>query len=210
MTISRALRLYLRSNTHLAIAAVAVLGAIAAGIATGGIVAPVLVAAGYLVTSIILLFSRAGAREIVREQEEINDESAEAGIERTAVLRNRLAALRIPDPAVAKAVERITLIAGELIEEERRQGRYVPQIRAGLGEALEAYAAYLHHLDDESSRRRYGDLRAADDGAGPDPQTQVIRILSTITSRLAETGASELPSRKVLRDLDVLEELEEQ
>ena len=203
MNTQKAFKLFIRSNTHIALAAVSLFGAVVFGLITSGLLVPILVVVGYLGTGSILFFSRVGAKEIVREQEEIYDDGAMRGIDETVTLRRRLSVLRIDDPEVAMAIGRISLISDRLIEEERARNKYVPQVKGALEEAAGVCTAYLGELDAASTSRRY---------RGSDPETatasgRATALLTDIANRLEEIGASELPDKKALSDFDVLEEI---
>ncbi len=213
MNTLHAVKLFIRSNTHIALAAVSLVGAVVLGFITAGILAPIFVIIGYVGTSTILFFSRLGAKEIVREQEEIFDEGAMREIEVTATLRRRLSVLRIDDPEVAKAIGRISLISGRLIEEEQAQKKYVPQVKGALEEATGVCTAYLDELDAESTSRRYRvrtrgiDGEQAEMSEAGSPANRAVKLLGGIADRLEEIGASELPGVKASSDFDVIEEM---
>jgi hypothetical protein len=95
----------------------------------------------------LVLLSKSGARAILREQNREREEHDAACLEETARQRKRLVALRIENPEVKAAVERLALVAGLYLDFCTKGGARDPVVEDAVQRAAEAVDGYLH-LDD--------------------------------------------------------------
>lgn len=151
------LLLYLRSNLNIGIATTA-----AALIILSFLFAPAygpgtlaLTAAAYLVVTVLLLFSRKGAAEIVGEEEEDRGKALKEKIAHYAELRERLAVLRLGDEEVRKALEYFLLASGEYLAACRELSSRSPAADAEIEKVLDVCQIFLGESDESSSEKRY-------------------------------------------------------
>jgi hypothetical protein len=203
MDIRKAVILYLRSNTNLVLAAAAICGIAAAVIAVAPPLVPAAIAAAYLVVSTGILFSKRGAEEIVKEQEEIHTLTAVERIQSAKKTRDRLAYLRIADPFVKKELDYFVLIAGQIIEESEAQRRFHPAIAGELGDVMTACNRYLKTADSLALQDRYETGKTTKRDA---TAVKTAEFIKRSAQQLLELKRSEFPGP---HDIDTLREIDE-
>lgn len=220
MKIGRAVLLFLRSNTHLALLALYIAAMLAALFLTRGTAAPAALTVGYAAGAALLFLSRRGAAEIVHERNEDVDREQERRVAVAADLRERIARLRIADRDVAGAREEFLLLSGRFIEACREQRRYVPQGVHEIELVLENCDSYLRALDEASIRRRYA-RGAAAPSAGPDAgalgntddsaqriAARTRELIAASSARIRRLNREDLGRGLALEDMDTRGELE--
>lgn len=201
MKIGKALRLFLRSNTHLTVLAVYIAALLASVILLEGAAIPAALTVAYGAGATALFFSRRGAAEIVREREEDATREASGKIAAAAEMRDTIARLRIGEKEIAGELERFLLFSGELLESSERSGRYVPLAVHEIEQVLGICRSYLTALDRLSSRSRYPGKRAPVEpaDAGPvdgDPnaalKNRTLALLRAASDRMDRVNRTEL------------------
>jgi hypothetical protein len=174
------LRWYIRSPLGIA----ALLASIALGLLLGVTGWRASSAAGvalavFLVVSLVAFFSGAGARAAVRERERDASAALNASLAAAAKLRDRISALRIPDPEIQKASSGFSFAFGEYLDACRREGTRDPAADSAAEEVLAALTVYLEEMNGTSVERRF-DLPDAD--PFPDAKGRTLVYLSERTA----------------------------
>lgn len=187
---------------------------VAVGAALAGI-APVLVVASLFlfVTGgelALVLLSKPGAKAILGEQKRERDEHDAERLEETAHLRKRLAMLRIENPEVKAAIDRLVFVAGVYLESCAKGNARDPIVEDAVQHAANAVDGYLHLID----AGRIGSRIESKPSTGPqDLEQKAILSLDGSTRLIAEKIA--LPfgglegNHTVLDAMDGRQELEE-
>lgn len=97
-----------------------------------------------------------GPRQALAAQEAHGRRKRAARLAEAAAVRERIAALRIPDGQVDEAARLVVLAAGEYIDACRREGSDDPLADAAIGEALELVGLFLKEKDEAATERRFG------------------------------------------------------
>ncbi len=210
MNIKKAVILYLRSNTNLVFAAAGLCGITAAVIASASPLVPAAITAAYLLVSTVLLFSKHGAEEIVKEQEEVHTLDAVERIQAAKKLRDRLARLRIPDPLVKKELDYFVLITGQILEASETQRRFQPAVTGELEDVLQACTYYLKTADSQALQDRYEQTEEGSKGDGEqsiaETAVKTADFIRRSARQLLELKRSEFPGP---HDIDTLREIDE-
>ncbi len=121
-------------------------GAALAGIAPVLVVAPlfVFVTGGELA---MILLSKSGAKAILAEQKRERDEHDAECLEETARQRKRLAMLRIENPEVKAAIDRLVFVAGVYLESCAKGNARNPIVEDAVQNAAKTVDGYLHLID---------------------------------------------------------------
>jgi len=184
-------------------------GAALAGIAPVLVVVPlfVLVTGGELA---LALLSKPGAKAILGEQERERKEHDVDRLEETARLRKRLAMLRVENPEVKAAVERLVLAAGLYLESCAKGNERDPLVEEAVQNAVATVDGYLHLSDAGRIRAR---IDSEHGNTWQDLEQKTILSLDTSTRLIGEKLA--LPfggiegNHTVLDAMDGRQELEE-
>jgi hypothetical protein len=110
----------------------------------------------YAALTFAIFFSRRGAAEIVRENEEDRLAKVRARIARFEHLRDRISVLRLGDERIGKAIEYFLQESGSYLEKCRELSTYSPQANERIERVLEICQVFLGERDEESTGRRYG------------------------------------------------------
>ncbi len=202
--------LYFRSRLSAALAlAGAALVVLALVFLRGRSLVPILcIAILYAVLTILLFFSRRGAREIVKEEEEDHLAKVRQKIASLAELRERISVLRLGDERISKAIEYFLQESGAYLQKCRELATYSPVANEKIERALEICQVFLGERDEESTGRRYGVPGAADapteevaEGFARDIQdcARIIRE-RTVEDLLGGSGAERLEITKELEE----------
>ena len=135
------------------------------------------------VTGILSLAAGWGPRQALAAQESQARRARAGRLAEAAAVRERIAALRIPDGQVAEAANLVVLAAGEYIEACRREGSDDPLADAAIGEALELVGLFLKEKDEAATERRFG---LGDADPFPDAQGRVASALKEKAAALRE------------------------
>lgn len=118
---------------------------------------PVLgIVVAYAIVTVILFFSRQGAREIVRENQEARQARIRQKISAMEQLRQRISVLRLGDERISKAIEYFLQESGSYLEKCRELASYSPLANERIERVLEICQVFLGERDEESTGRRYG------------------------------------------------------
>lgn len=202
--------LYLRSRLSAALAiAGAALVALSLVFLPGRSLVPILcVVIAYSVVTVILFFSRRGARAIVEEQEEDRQARIRQKIASLAEVRDRVSVLRLGDERVSKALEYFLQESGTYLEKCKELGSYSPQANERIERVLEICQVFLGERDEEATGRRYGVPGSAD---APNEQTAegFARDIQDCARAIRERTVQELLGGSDAERLEIMKELEE-
>jgi hypothetical protein len=134
-------------------------------------------------TGLVSLAAGWGPRQALAAREAWAGRARAARLAEAAAVRERIAALRIPDGEVAEAARLVALAAGEYIDACRREGSDDPLADAAIGEALELVGLFLKEKDEAATERRFG-LDDAD--PFPDARGRVAAALKGKAAMLRE------------------------
>ena len=150
--------LYLRSRLSIALAATgAALVVLSLALLRGQSLIPVaVIAIVYAVVTALVFFSRSGAREIVREDDEDRLAMVRRKITHFEELRERISVLRLGDERISKAIEYFLQESGVYLEKCRELTSYSPLANERIERVLEICQVFLGERDEESTGRRYG------------------------------------------------------
>ncbi len=162
----------------------------------------------------VSLSTKNGLRFLLNRKD--GDESEAAGklLAEAAEARKSMAALRLPDPALSKARDRLVLEAGKFLEDSERRlsdrrvetqslPLYDPEAIQAILDARPVLDAVLHELDETASERRFG---AEDAHPVQNPVERAIAVLEDKTRDILR-GRDRI---RGLPDLSVQLEIEEE
>lgn len=144
------------------------------------------VAAGFglvAATGILSLAAGWGPRQALAAQEAQAGRARAGRLAQAAAIRERIAALRIPDGQVGDAARLVVLAAGEYIDACRREDSDDPLADAAIGEALEVVGLFLKEKDEAATERRFG---LGDADPFPDAEGRVAASLREKAATLRE------------------------
>lgn len=110
----------------------------------------------YITTTIVILFSKKGAKEILNEQEEDRVKKMNKVITKYREMRDRIAFLRIGDDAVQNMVEYFLLVSGNYFNKCRELVSYSPEANRKIEQVMELCQIYLEEYDERLTEKRYG------------------------------------------------------
>ncbi len=205
MPVRRPFRLYLRSRLNIGVsigAAVLVLLAIAL-LRPFALIPVLVIVLGYAALTFILFFSRAGAREIVTEEEEDLAARVRAKIDAVAAVRERIAVLRLGDERMAKAIELFLQESGTYLEKCRQLVSYSPLANDRIQRVLDICQVYLGEKDESSTARRYEMPSGEADPPGA-LASDIRECASVIRARITEDllGVSDRDRLSIMKDLE--------
>jgi hypothetical protein len=201
--------LYLRSrlNLRLSLAAAGLLILTIALLRRNAFLPSLAVVIGYVTVSGLLYFSRAGARQVVAEEDEDQDARVKLKIDAVAATRERIAVLRVGDERVASALEFFLQESGAYIEECRRQRTYSPVANERVQRVLTICQVWLGERDEAATARRYdqaapGGVAPAD--AAPALAADIKECAATVRARITEDllGTSDAERLAITKELD--------
>jgi hypothetical protein len=202
--------LYLRSRLSAALAiAGAALVALSLVFLPGRSLVPILcVVIAYSVATVILFFSRRGARAIVEEEEEDRQARIRQKIASLSEVRDRVSVLRLGDERLSKALEYFLQESGTYLEKCRELGSYSPQANERIERVLEICQVFLGERDEEATGRRYGVPGSAD---APNGQTTegFARAIQDCARLIRERTVQDLLGGSDAERLEITKELEE-
>jgi hypothetical protein len=146
----------MRSVPGLTSLAVGILGGFGVGMMGGPLLG---VLAGLVVTVVLAalwLTSGLGPRMVVADREHRDWIAGQERLTAARTKQRRLAALRIPDPEVRKALDLVALQAGLFLAACGKARLRDPLAEDAIAESLELADLYLKELDDASTERRFG------------------------------------------------------
>jgi hypothetical protein len=172
--------------------------ALAAGAAARLIGLSLPVAALLSAATLALLFAAAlvsgfGQRAAVAENDREALARAGARLAEAAEARRHLAALRLPEPEVAKARDLVVLEAGRFVEDCQRAGTYDPEGVEAVLDSLALIDAWLKEADESSVEKRF-DL--ADANPFPDAAkrtAEALRAKAALVSARRAAASGEIP-----------------
>ncbi len=183
------------------------IGAVFTGLASGGaalflgggpLLAAAAAAGAFALVVAAALASGAAQRAASAELEREGAAKAAGRLADARRLRDRLAALRIARPEVAKARDLVVLESGSFIEECGRAGSYDPVGAAAIEESLGLIDAWLKEADASAIERRF-DLPDAD--PIPDAAGRVAAALrekaAAIAAGRSRVSGGTLPSDRI-------------
>ncbi len=187
---------FLRSPLGLAVLAVD--AGLAAALAVTGILAPPMAGLAFLLLAclsvLVLLQTRWGATAVVAEKDREREERDARILGGLAAARKRLSLLRIADPTVASALERLVYAAGKYLEAAVRGLDRDPAAEDAVLGAVEAIDDYLALEDARSSGRRFrGGGERAERGDGEAQEAG--NVLAERTGRALSAAAEEIERR---------------
>jgi hypothetical protein len=162
----------------------------------------------YAVVTVILFFSRQGARAIVKEEEEDRQAKVRQKIAFMAELRERISVLRLGDESISRAIEYFLQESGSYLEKCRELASYSPLANERIQRVLEICQVFLGERDEEATGRRYGVPGSADapnvetvEGFARDIQ-DCARVIKerTVEDLLGGSGAERLEITKELEE----------
>jgi hypothetical protein len=210
MELKRAIFLFLRSNTHLAVLIVYICSLLASVFLTQGGAVPAVLTVGYLTAATVLFFTRRGAQEIVHEQEEDRNRAISEKIEKAQETRGRLSYLRIPDEDVKNAIEAFLLVSGEYLEACRSKGTYLPQGFHEIEKTFETCESYYQAIDDISSSSRYRfDDKKQTEAEAEGVKNTTLELIRSSTDRLRQLSKDGLRSYGGGEELNTHKDMDE-
>ena len=147
-------------------------------------------AAGYIISTIALIFSKRGVDEIVHERGEDVERLRLAKNTAAVETRARLARMRIPHADVRQAIEYFLLVSGNILAAAGAQKRYLPQTTDAIDDVLGICSSYMESLESASISSRYG---AAAEKTVEDTVAETARRIRFAAERLDELRKIELP-----------------
>lgn len=120
------------------------------------VIVPVGIFIFYIVVTIVILFSKQGAKEILNEQEEDRVKKVNKVITQYREMRDRIAFLRIGDNEIQKAVEYFLLVSGNYFNKCRELVSYSPETNRTIEQVLEICQIYLEEYDERLTEKKYG------------------------------------------------------
>jgi cell division protein FtsL len=206
MRLGRAFKLFLRSNTHLALLAVYLCLLIISLFLIKSAFLPIALSAGYLFTAVGIFFSKRGAREIVNEQEEDQERLASDKLSEAEKTRERISFLRIADPEVRKVIEYFLLISGRFLEACRKDNTYFPRGTYEIDKVSGICSAYLHGLDNTSCNKRY---RPGVRQTARELTVETVELIRASTGRLSRVTELDLEQTGGADRLEIEKETDE-
>jgi hypothetical protein len=209
MPVKRPFLLYLRSRLNLvaaaAGAALIVLSALLFGAYSAAPILGIIVV--YAALTVVLFFSRRGAREIVQESDEDRQKMIREKIRSFAAMRDTMAVLRLGDDRMSKAVEYFLQESGAYLEKCRELGIYSPLANERIERVVEICQVFLDERDQGATSRRY----EAPDGKGgdADPGERFSREIMECAAVIKERVTEDLLGQSGEERLSILKELEE-
>jgi hypothetical protein len=119
------------------------------------ILIPISIFAVYIIITIIMIFSKRGAKIIVNEFEEDQNKEINNKIKHYEEIRNKISFLRIKDADFNKVIQLFLLNSGKYIDECKKKILYSPEANQKIEDVLEICQIYLEELDDSSTNKRY-------------------------------------------------------
>lgn len=155
MQLSHYIKAYSLSPLGLANGGLALLAGFA-GAALAGVWVGLLSGVTSLATIFALaLYSGLGPRFAAAEHERRHWLESREHLAKTKIKQQRLASLRVPDPAVKQLVELVALQAGTFISACEKAKQRDPLAEDAISESVDLVDLYLKELDDASTERRY-------------------------------------------------------
>jgi len=134
-------------------------------------------------TGILSLAAGWGPRQALAAQEAGARKARAARLAEAAAVRERIAALRIPEGQAGEAARLVVLAAGEYIDACRREGSDDPLADAAISEALELVGLFLREKDEAATERRFS---LGDADPFPDAEGRVAAALREKAATLRE------------------------
>ncbi len=184
---------FLRSPLGLAVLAVD--AGLSAALAVTGILAAPMAGLAFLLLAclsfLVLLQTRWGATAVVAEKDREREERDARILGGLAAARKRLSLLRIADPTVASALERLVYAAGKYLEATVRGLDRDPAAEDAVLGAVEAIDDYLRLEDARSSGRRFRGGGERGEGEAQEAGN----VLAERTGRALSAAAEEIERR---------------
>lgn len=109
----------------------------------------------YIGTTIGILLSKKGAKEILVEREEDRVQKVNKIITQYREMRDRISFLRIGDDDIRKAIEYFLLVSGNYFNKCRECISYSPEANRKVEEILELCQIYLEEYDELLTEEKY-------------------------------------------------------
>jgi len=109
----------------------------------------------YIITTIIILTSRYGAKGILNEQEEDRVKKVKKIITQYREMRDRISFLRIGDEDLHKSIEYFLLVSGQYFNKCREVVSYSPEANRKIEEVLQVCQIYLEEYDERLIEKKY-------------------------------------------------------
>lgn len=170
MNIREYLKRYAFSAAGSANLIIAAAAGLAAGLATTTAVGVAAGIGAYALVFALALLTGIGPRQAVAERDRLLSSDARERLDGLRKTVTRLAALRMPDPALKSLIDLAGLKAGSYLTACARSGSRDPRAEDAINECLELADLYLKELDDDATERRFGQ---ADDDAFADAAGRV-------------------------------------
>jgi len=127
------------------------------GLLRGRSLVPIIVIVlAYAALTFVIFFSRRGAAEIVKEDQEDRTTKIRSRIDRAAQTRERIAVLRLGEERIGTAIEYFLQESGSYLEKCRELSTYSPLANERIERVMEICQVFLGECDEESTGRRYG------------------------------------------------------
>lgn len=184
-------------------------GGVAAGIAAFALGLGLPLSAGILAGIPLLVFFGAhvtgiAARQALAARDAAKRRSDSLVLEEIAARRERLAALRVREEGLRKAIDRVVIAAGEYVAAAGEHGRRDPLAEAALGDSIELVDLYRAEADERARERRF-DLPDADPFA--DAETRVVSALEEKAQAIARATGEISGLLPAVERMEIREEL---
>ncbi|MBN2536622.1 MAG: hypothetical protein JXB88_27310 [Spirochaetales bacterium] len=168
------------------------------------VIVPVGIFILYITATVIILFSKQGAKEILSEQEEDRVKKVNRVITRYREMRDRIAFLRIGDDEMRKAVEYFLLVSGNYFNKCRELLSYSPEANRKIEQVLEICQIYLEEYDDRLTEKRYG---VKDKDHFDAYQQRTIKAIQDAADSIKKKMANDLSDLTREEKLEIIEEM---
>jgi hypothetical protein len=198
--------LYLKSNLNLVlmlVSAVLVFNILIFGRGLERLVLALGSVALYLVVSVILFFTKQGAKEIVNEQEKDRLIKVKEKILYYKQIRDRISFLRIGDEDVRSVIDFFLITIGNYLNKCSEVSSYSPQANRRIEEVLEVCQVYLEKLDQSSLDTRY----KTENKEFLDYKERTVNIVKDASSFIKEKMVGELIGLTQEEKVEIIEEL---
>jgi hypothetical protein len=198
--------LYFKSNLNLVIllvSAVLILCVLIFGEGIQRIVLSIGFLGLYLLISIIIFFTRSGAKEIVNEREKDRITKIKEKLNFYRQIRDRISFLRINDQDVKQAIDLFLIVSGDYINKCGELANYSPQANRRLEEVLDVCQVYLERLDQSALSERFN----ADNKEFRDYKERTIAAIKDASSFIKDKLQGEIIGLTPEERMEIIEEM---